>query len=328
MKKWIAFLLALVVTLGLSACKTPTEQNPAEATNESAIAATGEPAALPTTVDAEVTVLPTTAPTAVTTEVPTAEASELTTDAPTGATAEIATEVPAETLTATADDPTEVPPTAAPTEEPTEVPHSDLYVAGVSQDEIVAYFNEVVLDMESAGDAAVVRKWDRPIAYRIEGAPSRRDAQVISELCKALNTVEGFPGIQAATGLEQNLAIYFLREAEFKTQFSHLLGDGSADGAVQFWYYNDTNNIYNGRIGYRKDADQNIKDSVIPGELLKALGIGETALREDSIVYQNGSEVTELSDVDWAIIKLLYSPEIQCGMNAAECETIIRELYY
>ena len=36
----------------------------------------------------------------------------------------------------------------------------------------------------------------------------------------------------------------------------------------------------------------------------------------------------DLSDVDWAIIKLLYNPKIQCGMDAAACERVIRELYY
>lgn len=329
MKKCIVFLLVLAMTFGLPACKIPAVKNEAEPTVNTA--------ARGTTAATLASVAPTTVPTEIATAAP-----ELATTAPTDTTDVIASEVtvaPTEVSVATATEtdaegPTEEPteaPTEVSTEEPTEVPHSELYVPGVSQDKIVAYFNEVVLDMEYTtgdGDASVVQKWERPISYRIEGVPSHRDAQSISTISKQLNAVEGFPGIRAATGLEQNVTIYFLHDEEFKTQFSHVIEGETADGAVQFWYYNDTNAIYSGRIGYRKDAAEEIRDSVIPEELVNLLGINDTTLREDSITYQNGSEVTELSAVDWVIIKLLYNPKIHCGMTATECETIIRELYY
>ena len=32
--------------------------------------------------------------------------------------------------------------------------------------------------------------------------------------------------------------------------------------------------------------------------------------------------------MDTLILKLLYHPEMQCGMHAEECEAVIRELYY
>ena len=222
-------------------------------------------------------------------------------------------------------------PTEAPTTEPTEPSHSDLYIEGVSQDQMIAYFNEVVLDMEYTagdGDVTLVQKWDRPIYYRIEGTPTHQDAATLSNIINQLNTIEGFPGIQVATGLEQNLTIYFLKQADFQNQFSSVVNNETADGAVQFWYYTATNNIHTGRIGYRKDIAQEIRDSVIPEELVNLLGVSDTVLREDSITYQHGSEALELSAVDWVILKLLYNPKIQCGMNAAQCESVIRELYY
>ena len=209
--------------------------------------------------------------------------------------------------------------------------HSVLYMPEYTTQQIWTYFEEVVLNMEytdGEGDATVVQKWERSINYRIEGVPEHRDAQLLNEFCKQLNTVEGFPGIRAATALEQNVTILFLHDAEFDTQFAHVLNGETADGAVQFWYYNATNDIYSGRIGYRKDADQKTRESVIPEEIVNLLGISDTALRADSITYQYGSDVTELSAVDWAIIKLLYNPAIKCGMTAAQCEPIIRELYY
>ena len=299
MKKCIVFLLVMAMALGMSACKTPTDVVPTE---ESAVA---------TSVPTGASVAPTEAPA----EIPTTLAATAATAAPT-----------ADATQAPTAEPTEVS-----TEAPTEEPHSELYVPGVSPDEMVAYFNEVVLSMEYStgeGDAAVVQKWERPISYRIDGVPEHRDAELLNAFTKELNQVEGFPGIRAATGLEQNVTISFLHDSDFISQFSHLLNGERADGAAQFWYYNNTNDIYSGRIGYRKDASQKTRESVIPEEIVNLLGINDTVLRKDSITYQYGNEATQPSAVDWAIIKLLYNPAIKCGMNAAECEVIIRQLYY
>ena len=101
-----------------------------------------------------------------------------------------------------------------------------------------------------------------------------------------------------------------------------------ADGAVQYWYYNDTNEIYSARIGYRLDIDQYTRNSVLLEEVFNGLGISDTILREDSISYQGFGQVQELSEVDWLILKLLYHPEIRCGMGKDACAEVIRRLYY
>jgi len=222
-------------------------------------------------------------------------------------------------------------PTIPPTTEPTSPLHSPLYIEGVTVEKMIEYFNEVVLDMEySTGDGnpTLVQKWDRPLCYRIEGNPTDADRQALDKLFAKLNGIEGFPGIRAATGLEQNLTLNFLNLADFRRQFSSVINGETADGAVQFWYYTNTNNIHTARIGYRTDISQQIRDSVIPEEIINSLGISDTVLRKDSIVYQYASSTTELSDVDMVILKLLYHPKMECGMTAADSEKIIRELYY
>ena len=58
------------------------------------------------------------------------------------------------------------------------------------------------------------------------------------------------------------------------------------------------------------------------------LGISDTVLREDSIVYQYSDTNTVLSDVDLVILKLLYNPNIQCGMDISACKKVVEELYF
>ena len=305
MKKCIVFLIALAIVVGISGCKATTQPKATEATQESTQTASTAVTAAPT----EETSLPT--------ELPTAETAAA---APTGETA-----VTTETTTA---------PTTMPTEDSTEMPtedlHSEFYADGVSVDQVIAHFNKVVLGIESnAGTAetSLVQKWDAPINYRIEGMPTRQDAQNLNNLNKKLNEIEGFPGIQAATGLEQNLTIYFLKDEDFKTQFSHVMELTGTYGIVQVWH-NDSNGIYSGRVGYRQSASQELRDLLIPEKLVEMLGVSQVTVQKEITSDFKPKTIIDLSQLDWSVIKLLYNPRIHNGMTADECEMIIRELYY
>ena len=235
------------------------------------------------------------------------------------------TTVPETTVPETTVPETTVPPTTLP-------PHSDLYLEDFDAEDILLYFNEVVLQMEytdGTGDPTVVQKWLLPIQYRIFGDPTEEDLVVLESFFAELNQLPGFPGIREA-GEEDfaNLTLSFLGPEEFRADFSEVVNGEDAWGACQYWYYTDTNELYDARIGYRTDIDQVYRNSILLEEIVNALGITDTERRSDSIVYQYSNDNLELSKVDWLILKLLYHPDIQSGMNAEECRRIIESLYY
>ena len=141
--------------------------------------------------------------------------------------------------------------------------------------------------------------------------------------CNYYNTS---PGIYETTDpLGANLSINFCTQKEMISR----MGDWAygLDGAVTFWY--DNNHIYDATICVRTDLDQHLRNSVILEELYNGLGpIQDTFLRPDSIIYSEFSEPQELTRIDELILELLYHPEMECGMNAAQCEEVIRNLYY
>lgn len=220
---------------------------------------------------------------------------------------------------------------AAQTTEPAPV-HSELYIEGLSAEQVVEYFCEVVLDTEYCtgdGDFTVVQKWAVPIRYQIYGEATQEDYAVLEGFFAELNAIEGFPGIYLVEeGEAEDLYMTFCDLEEFNIAFSDFLNYELADGAVQYWYSNDTNEIYTCRIGYRSDIDQYTRNSVLLEEVFNGLGISDTMLREDSISYQGFGQVQELSDIDWLMLKLLYHPYIHCGMGKEACAEVIRALYY
>ena len=227
---------------------------------------------------------------------------------------------------------TEAPETTTEDTEPTAPAHAALYLPEYTSQQVWEYFEEVVLRTEysdGTGNAALVQKWKDPILYSIYGTPTEEDLSVLTALFAQLNEIPGFPGIYApAEGEPSNLTIGFWDSGDFNLYFSDFLNGEDAYGATQYWYYNETNDIYTANVGYRTDIDQSIRASVLIEEIVNMLGVSDTVLRTDSIVYQYSDDNTALSDMDWLILKLLYHPEIQCGMDFDDCRTVIEELYY
>ncbi|MBQ8830266.1 MAG: DUF2927 domain-containing protein [Oscillospiraceae bacterium] len=207
--------------------------------------------------------------------------------------------------------------------------HSPLYIPDLSVEDVILYFNEVCLDSEiiNSGDPSYVQKWVYPVYYILEGSYTDADLAVLSSFTSWLNTVPGFPGIyKVDESAPWNMRICFCNNAE---EMADIMGPDfyGFDGAVTFWYAE--NMIYDATISYRTDIPQYTRNSVIIEEIYNGLGpIQDTSLREDSIIYSGFSEPQWLTPIDELIIRLLYSPDIEVGMNAEECEQVIRTLYY
>lgn len=206
--------------------------------------------------------------------------------------------------------------------------HSEFYNPNVSIDDVILYFNEIAFGAEYVhdGNPYKLQKWNEPIYYIINGNYTDEDLVTLSTFTNWLNTIEGFPGIYETKDLSKaNLRIYFCDQ----NRMLSIMGSNfkGLDGAVTFWYQNDI--IYDAVICYRTDLNQYLRNSVIIEEIYNGLGfIQDTTLRTDSIIYSGFSQPQELTDIDEILLKLLYSKELKNGMNADECEKVLRQLYY
>lgn len=206
--------------------------------------------------------------------------------------------------------------------------HSDYYIPEIDVDAIATYFNEVVLDAEYSDSTSknLVQKWVAPIYYKITGQSTEEDRIVFNKFCTFLNSIDGFPGIYEATDNNCNLRIMFGTVEEIiAVKGEEFRGN---DGYITFWY-NNVNELYDAEIFYSNEVDQYIRNSVIIEELYNGMGpVQDTSLRSDSIIYSEYTAPQELTRVDEVILKLLYHPDIKCGMNADECYEVIKKLYY
>ena len=205
--------------------------------------------------------------------------------------------------------------------------HSPLYVEGVSVDDAIAYFAEVCLDTEF-GDktsGSLIRKWVEPFYYTVYGQPTDRDMEVLNRFVAEINSIENFPGMYPVES-GADLEIYFYDQYNFEALMgSDFVGSW---GGVTFWF-DGLSQIYTETISIRTDIPQDARDSIIAEEIYNGIGpVQDTSLRDDSLICQWSNSNYDMTAVDRLILQLLYHPSIQTGMDYAQCEAVIRQLYY
>ena len=215
----------------------------------------------------------------------------------------------------------------------TQAEHSQYYIEGLSADQAVLYFNEVCLDIEYTDDLynQVIHKWEKPIYCAAFGSGTEKDLEMMNGFLNLVNSIPGFPGMYGVSDpKDANLAMNFYAWKEFAQNVKKQGVDPTNVGGITFPFWDEqTNAITFVLIYYRSDLTQERRDPILLHELFQSLGIfQDTRLRTESINYEYGTPVSELTDIDLLILKLLYNPKIKSGMNAVQCEYIIRELYY
>ena len=143
------------------------------------------------------------------------------------------------------------------------------------------------------------------------------------------NEIPSFPGARRVDSeKDSNLTIGFIAQEEFQDKMGEYVNYDEVDGCVTFWFDIGMYAINSEIIGYNNGMDPANRRSVILEEIYNGLGlVNDTDDRMDSIVYQYGSVVEELSPLDWGLLYLLYLPDMKCGMDGEECAAVIAEHY-
>lgn len=211
--------------------------------------------------------------------------------------------------------------------------HSEYYVNNCSASQFAGYFREVVLNSEykkGRGNDKVVQKWKREIKFCFNNATTFEEKETICSLMNELSQVKGFPQAVEEKNMDKaNFRIFFLSKQDLNQTIGRYINYEDCNGASIVSFDNMTNEILNVNIYYNKDMDKDLNQTVIKEEIINSIGLGnDTETRSDSIIYQYLPKPDKLSDIDWAIIKVLYSDEIRCGMDYINCEEVINRIYY
>lgn len=193
-------------------------------------------------------------------------------------------------------------------------------VDGFTNEEVVDYFLEVALNSEFGSVRNHIIKYTEPVYYRVAGFPSSEDLDTLDRLGEALNSIEGFPGIyRVSYNRPAQATVYFMSEARFELTTGIDVPGGSW-GYASISYYDSglSKGCISGADIWISDEarPQNPdRNSVICEEFIQALGLlNDPSRGYYSIFDQNRNDCEWPSEIDWAVVKMLYSEELKPGL--------------
>lgn len=186
----------------------------------------------------------------------------------------------------------------------------------------IKYFDEIALNNEYiiTESSKKIQKWNSPIYYNYINA-SENDIKKIKQIEQQLNKIPGFPGMYYSEN-NPNLTINF-------TTYEYLYGITKVQGVEGYSTidFDENNIIYKSIIYINSNLNDNTKNSVISEELLHSIGLkNDTKTIKNSVLYEYGSIIEELSEYDLLACNLLYSTYINYGMTNTTVENILKEI--
>ena len=188
--------------------------------------------------------------------------------------------------------------------------------------EEITYFTEIALGAEFGDEVPVIKKWTDNIRIKIDGAPTEEDLFTINNIVNNLS--ELISGIKIKiVEKDENLTITFSPESDFTEIDTNYVPTNYGF----FWalWHDDNFVIYSASILVSSaEITQQERSHLIREELTQSLGLmNDSDKYNDSIFYQEWTDVTEFSETDRAVIKLLYLKKINPGMSKEQVLKIL-----
>lgn len=186
--------------------------------------------------------------------------------------------------------------------------------------EILNYFSEIAFGSEYGDAPERLCRWDDTIVYKITGEPTKDDTDLIGMLCDNLNKIPHFPGIhEAKPGEKANFEIMFVTREEIQKQFSH--ASEACIGMSEYRWLTETGVIVSARAAI-DIAETEERASTVCEEFLQAMGLAKDSYSHfNSVFYQGKCLYSWPSKLDWAMVELLYRPELKPKMSKYEAIT-------
>lgn len=187
--------------------------------------------------------------------------------------------------------------------------------------EQIDYFFDIALGAEFGDSVPVIKKWKDNIRIKIVGEPTVDDINTIKTIVNDLNELLGGINVKIVDENE-NVTITFSPESKFAGLDPNYVPTNYGF----FWalWHDDNYVIYDASILISSAGiSQNERSHLIREELTQSLGLMNDSDRfDDSIFYQKWTAVTNYSDIDRAVIEMLYHKQIKPGMTKSQVSKI------
>ena len=199
-----------------------------------------------------------------------------------------------------------------------------------SDEEINTFLESAFSPNDYGNSYDKVGKWNlNVVRIRVMGSPTSDDLKTLDKAINDINTnVKDFRlEIDDKNQLEPDMEIYFIPHSEF-AQYS--VNPSKVDGFTEWkvstsgiYGGNSAGEIFKARVFIGMDGlSQERRSHVIVHELAHGLGLHHNH-NQNSVLCINGPDLTEFSDLDETMMRILYRKDILPYMSRSQVEIIL-----
>ena len=195
---------------------------------------------------------------------------------------------------------------------------------------VVEYFNEIALGFEFGSASEVTRKWKNDMKIFVGGTKTPIMMDELQRVIQEINALatDGFSASVVTDSLESNFYIFLGSGGDYAKKFPSVLNLVLSNWGLFNVYFDASNIIYGGIMYVDIDRASNIEEKhLLREELTQSLGLAKDSNRyPDSIFQANWTSTTEYSNIDKDLVRLLYHPSMQIGLDRMQSAELLREI--
>jgi hypothetical protein len=187
--------------------------------------------------------------------------------------------------------------------------------ANMANQEILDYFEEIVLRREYGGGEfdGVVCRWEQPVYVDITGEYTTEDYDWLISHIDYLNSMDGVPDISVVeTG--GNFHIFFEPLDQLPNDIPSYV-EGNWGFISLNW--NSNGQVTKATMGIATDVTSQVqRNHLILEEFTQGFGLlNDSDKYADSIFQMEWTEIQSISVLDELLVRMLYSPAVEAGMK-------------
>lgn len=194
----------------------------------------------------------------------------------------------------------------------------------------ITYFIDIAFGSEFGDKTLVSKKWKNDMKVFIKGEAEDIILAELDLIIAEINeyATDGFSVSIVDDSEEANFHIHFSSSSDYADHFPYLRKLVKNNTGLFTTFHNEDFEIYQGHMYV--DIERTVVEEqlhLLREEFTQALGLGnDIPYHFDSIFYNGPSRITEYSEKDINVIKLLYHPAILSGLSDKTVQSVLEEL--
>ena len=198
------------------------------------------------------------------------------------------------------------------------------------QIDVIDYFKAVALGFEFGNASRITRKWNSDMNIFTEGEPSTELMNELNEIILEINDLatDGFQINIVDQSSQSNYHIFFGTGTEYAQSYPSQTNFVDANWGLFSVYWNAQNEFTTGHM-YVDISRANLTEQkhLLREELTQSLGLARDSQRYLESIFQSAwTSTTDYAEIDRDLIRLLYHPDLNIGLNENRVEEVLREI--